>query len=869
MDDVVVTGYEGGLDVFAVTKRGLNKVAKIDGLRGGVYNARILPWNMLNGNSKHFPLIAAVVHGPVWTSSDSSSGEYAVDPSEGASTAQADSTRGSPGIAGQSVHEVEGSMVEYYQTTVEVYSLNTKQHVATLLSVPKTHITIPISSPLFRAPLPLGSLTIRADSGNLIVASGTTGETWIFRQGVVDGPASEKFICIGKVWTSVQHGLTVDPTGLNGLADSDWHRGDPSSVRQQYKASILSLNGRWLAYCPSTPSSQVSLRAAVPTAPSTARVPGLNSQAPPQLPTVNCLVETPGGESMMKQLAQAATQEMIKGATYLGKQGVQVWNSYWNKPTVNQPGNGGVPYQNPANMAHQFPPTHGAPSQAPAVTKDPGLISILDLDSLALHSSSTATSPHPLATFKVPHGCSFLSFAPSGLALFTASSKGDVQFVWDLMRIQYAKPSFLKTGTQGTGAQGPHVRQIAQFSRMTIARIVDVVWTSPHGERAAMVTEPGTVHVLDLPASAFTWPPPRRRLPSSKHDDEGVRTALSAASVASSAVNSLWTAARPLVSRRRRSSTGISAITAASVTSQAGHGTQALAAGISRSVGAATGRMNEMRKSSTNKLHLPRSSVIPSRACIRLIRGKRNDLVIVVGGGIVGLYTVKSRRADRPADKQKASRGAKYVEFRLPSLPDLKVAPEPVRDFQGDDLDLMESENPRWKIKQPRPKATGSRGTEPSIPQAEIESNAPYQPFHTDRRVGLHIYCYEEPLLPSPSVSALLSPAHLRDDAISDSVVKPKIPWAFGGPIKIKTLDVGPPQNTEDSVNSLSDHRALPPSAIERVMRFPDNSEDSDPIVVTTRKRKSARSSGDIIDADEEGFFEDEVVVLDFASQRV
>ena len=866
-----MAGYEGGLDVYAVSKRGLNKVAKIDGLRGGVYNAKILPWSFRGGYSNQFPLVAAVVHGPVWTSSDSSTDDYTVGPSDSVLAAQAESARGSPRIAGQVIHESEGSEIEYYQTTVEVYSLHTKQHVATLLSIPKIHITIPISSPLFRAPTPVGSLTIRADSCNLIVTSGTTGETWIFRQGVIDGPASERFKCIGKVWTSVQHGLTVDPTGLNGLADGDWHHGEPPAARQQYKASILSLNGRWLAYCPSPPSSQISLRAIVPTVPSSARIPGLNSQAPPQLPTVNCLVVTPGGESMMKQLAQAATQEMIKGATYLGKQGVQAWNSYWNKPSANQPANGGTPFQSQANMAHQFPPTHGVPSQAPAITKDPGLITILDLDSLAHHSSFTATSPHPLATFRVPHGCSFLSFSPSGLALFTASSKGDVQFVWDLMRIQYARPSFLKTGPQGIGIQGPHVRQIAQFSRMTIARIVDVVWTSPHGERAAMVTEPGTVHVLDLPASAFTWPPPRRKLPNSKPEEEGAGTTLSAASVASSAVNSLWTAARPLVGRRRRSSTGISAITTASVTSQAGHGTQALAAGISRSVGAATGRMNEMRKSSGNKLHLPRSSVIPSRSCIRLITGKRNDSVIVVGGGIVGFFTVKSRRADRPADKQKASKGAKYVELRLPSLPDLKVAPEPVRDLQGGDLDLTEKdiEDSQWKSKQPRAKTTSSRGTVSSIPQAEIESNAPYQPFHTDRRVGLYYYSYEKPPLPSPSVSALLSPLHLREDPASDPAASSKIPWAFGGPIKTNKLDVGPPQDTEDSVYSLSDHRALPPSAMERVTKFPDNLEDADQIVSTTRPRKIARSSGDAVDADEEGFFEEDFVVLDFASQRV
>ena len=311
-------------------------------------------------------------------------------------------------------------------------------------------------------------------------------------------------------------------------------------------------------------------------------------------------------------------------------------------------------------------------------------------------------------------------------------------------------------------------------------------------------------------------------------------------------------------------------MTAASVTSQAGHGTQALAAGISRSVGAATGRMNEMRKSSSNKLHLPRSSVIPSRACIRLVNGKRNDSVMVVGGGIVGLYTVKSRRADRPADKQKASRGAKYLEFRLPSLPNLKIAPEPVHDLS--DYDLAEKEESRWDFKKPQAKAAGSRATESSIPQAEIESNAPYQPFHTDRRVGIHIYSYENAPLPSPSVSALLSPLHLSNEMLPARSSKANVPWAFGGPIRTESLNVSPLQNAEDSVQSLYDHRALPPSAIERVLRFPgDNgdNEDSEEIVLTTRMRKSARSSGDAIDTDEEGFFEDDCEVLDFASQRV
>lgn len=873
-ENVVVTGYEGGINIYAVSRRGLHKTSSIDGLRGGVYNAKILPWRIPGTGSKHAPLIVAVVHGPIWASSEVSSGDDGTPPSEAISVSQNGSARGSPRMPGPSMND--NDPIEYYQTSVEVYSLRTKQHVATLLSVPKIHLAIPTTSPLFVAPPPVGALTIRAESGTIVVASGTTGETWIFRQTIADSASSELFRCIGKIWTTVQHGVTLDPVGPNGLVDGDWPSTDPISVRKQYKASILSLSGRWLAYCPPAPSSQVSLRAAVPSAVSTARVHGLNAYAPPQLPGVNCMVETPGGESMMKQIVQIGTQKFIEAGNLVTDWGIHAWNNYRNKSSSNQQSNGDQ-YQAHSNvrtnMGQQFPPTHGLPTPAPLVSKDPGLISILDLESLAQHSSSTASSPHPLATFKVPHGCSFLSFAPSGLALFTASSKGDVQSVWDLMRIQYAKASFLKAGVQGGGFPGPHVRQIAQFSRMTIARIVDVVWTSPHGERAAMVTEPGTVHILDLPASAFTWPPQRRRGPAQKSDDgagEIANPPLTATGLASSAVSSLWTAAQPLVSRRRRSSVGLSA---KAVTAQAGHGTQALAAGISRSVGAATGKMNEMRKSGHTKLYLPNSTAVPSRACILLLNGKRNDSVMAVAGGIVRFYSIKNRRADRPVDKQKASRGARYVEYRIPNLLDFKFAPEITRDLnQVSDLELTERdiEESRWKTGHSPSPAPQLRGTESSIPQAEIESNAPYQPFHTDRRVGLHVYSHEEAPLPSPSVSALLSPPGLADEVKSSSCSKSTGAWAFGRRIKITKLDVGPPHNPDDDVDDSADHRALPSSAIERVLRVTDSTEEMEQIVITTRRRKAVSRAGENSgDVDEEGFFEDDCDVLDFASQRV
>ena len=848
-DSVIVAGYEGGLNIFSVSKRGVKEISSIQGLRGGVYNAKILPWTSPNKPSDLFPLIAVVIHGPVRPSGETSSGGNGT-PSE--------SLHDSPRNHCQTSDE---EPIEHFQTTVELYSLTSKQHVQTMLAIPKTQLAIPVSSPLFNAPLPAGALTIRADSGHVIVASGTTGETWIYRQVNTDTGSPQRLIrCIGKVWTTVQHGVTAEPPMPNGRADGDRYLPESVPVRKQYKASILSMNGRWLAFCPPAPSSQVSLRAEVPGIENSIRIPGLNGNAPPQLPTVNCGIEMPDGESVMKQLVQIGTQKFIEAGNYLAQQGMTAWSNYRNKPTVNQPSPAVPGYQTHQNLA--FPPTHGLTAPAPLVTKDPGLISIIDLEALARHSSSS----HPLTTFRVPHGCSFLSFAPNGLALFTASNKGDVQFVWDLMRIQYTKSSYLKAIQ---GLQGPHVRQIAQFSRMTIARVVDVVWASPHGERAAMVTEPGTVHILDLPASAFTWPPPRRRVSQQKSTDaDGELTvaALTATGVASSAVSSLWTAAKPLVGRRRRSSVGLSGRT---VTAQAGHGTQVLAAGISRSVGAATGKMNEMRKAITTKLHLPRSTVVPSRSCVMLLDGKRNDLVTVMAGGIVGIYTIKNRRADRPADKQKAARGAKYIEFRIPSLPDVNSAQAYRRDIDNiGDLELNEGdiEESRWKARQPSPPGDRVHETDSSIPQAEIESNAPYQPFHTDRRVELHTFCHEK-LPPSLSVSVSLSePPGASPQTLGAGDAKRT--WVFGGVIKSTKLDVGPPHNPDDEFDFNAEHRALPSSSIERVMRVTDSLEDMEQIVITTRRRKvsPADTSGDTGEA---GFFEDDCEVLDFASQRV
>jgi len=59
------------------------------------------------------------------------------------------------------------------------------------------------------------------------------------------------------------------------------------------------------------------------------------------------------------------------------------------------------------------------------------------------------------------------------------------------------------------------------------------------------------------------------------------------------------------------------------------------------------------------------------------------------------------------------------------------------------------------------------------------------------------------------------------------------------------------------------DMRALPASAMERVLQHVGDNDEQ--IVVTTRRRRG----GGRTDLEDDGFFEDDCEVLDFADQRV
>ncbi|KAJ1337567.1 WD repeat-containing protein 45 [Microdochium nivale] len=841
-NNVVLAGYEGGLDVYNVSKRGVDPVATLHGLRGAVHHAKILNWTTGFDSSGAFPLVAVVIHGPVIpvmaqdSTPENQGDEIASSNSEDLRTPQSDSNQ-KLNTASKSAPTIDA-----YQTSVEVYSLKTSKLVGVLLELPKIPIKSSLSNPVFRSPSPSGAIQIRADEGHIVVSSGETGECWIYRQVEIEEAPGFEFRCLGKVWTSLQQGLKSEPTAEEERSHS------PLPTRKLPPAAVLAVNGRWLAYCPPAPSSQSTLNALVPV-PIEGKAPGIATLASPVLPNESSDVDQPISDGVMNRIMRETTQEFIQGARWVGKHGMQLWNNYW-KPGQQSPSRpatvGSPPWSNSYGSradASLFPPTYGISGQAH--TKDPGLVSVVDLKSIA--NSATL---HHVTTFKAPLGCSFMSFAPSGLFLFTASSKGDVQTVWDFMRIQHTKSSALQNSPPQSG-HATRVRQVAQFSRMTVARIVDVAWSRPNGDRIAMVTDKGTVHLLDMPDSAYAWPPPRRRVTGQKTDPNTGDSAPSAVSMASTALSSAYGAAKPLISGQRRSSTQVQSN--ATIMEHASYSGKVLAAGISHSLGNAGTAINQLRHTGENRVALPLENMLPGLACAAWLSGRKDPHLFVVGDGLVRMFTGRSRKT--PAAGNRPQQGRRYKDFKLRNVPDDVLAPSVKKTIEPEANQEVapaeEHEGGHTLVLPQRNQLSASvLGPESSIPQAEIESSAPYQPFHTDRRVGLFEYDGE---------------AHKT--ATKKSQPGGSTAWAFGQPISGVKVSIRLPIPVDDeSVSgSIEDHRALPAYAMERVMQVGENEEQ---IVVTTRRRRHGnRASADVEDEDE--FFEDELEVIDFADQRV
>ena len=843
--NVLLVGSEHTLDVYHLDRRRFDRIGRLDGLRGSVIGAKILPCHTRVGFQGCGPLVAVVVHGPFV-------------PAE--SAARPESRQGEEEdfeASNSMLQAMQVADVTHYQTTVEIYSLKRGERVANLFQSPRNEVKLGYDGHLSRLP-PIGNLRIHARGRFLTVSSGSSGEIFIFEcvPGDMEGTLPH-FRCIGKTWTRISSTslrTASSPSSESGLG------GPPDTHGHRVNAAILSLSDRWLAVSPPTSSSHTTLHGQVNVGIPNHKIPGLSSHTPPAEPQATCDLDTPTDESVLNRVARDVAQGALRSAQWVAAEGMQAWNSYWSKPSdlgrpTGSPPNHGFTGAPPPSQ--NFPPTHAQDDFRDRAKSQPTLVAIIDLEKL---SQSQYLKPslalQPLAAFSLQLGCSALSFSPSGLNLLTGSARGDVQQVWDLMRMVHGATE--NVGAPDAAPQGPKIRQIARFNRMTEAKIVDVVWTEPMGERFALVTEKGTVHVNSLPPSAFQWPPYRRRpqrviLPKDESKSENRSTDAvrpqSMGSTFGSAFGMITGKTQTaLASVRGRSpsvSSGFSGFGSLAMTAGVGaKGGKVVAAGINRSVSAAaSGTVRTIRHYGENRLALPVSSRPVSPGCAHWLNGKSQGSIAVTGGDMVRVHGIRQSTGAKVGQRRPSVVADRPVEFSFPrGRPSTQHG---TSDNTRPAAEASISPGSFWLPQHSRPTSRKSNLDTHPLSYAEIETNAPYQPFHTDRRVNLFVYDEE--------TATSADPHPLQDS----------IPWVFGEVIPATQISSGSTKHDEDCGNAAS------PGSIQSEICIGGNVEDGQRIVSTTTRRKKSRKGEGAEMGVEGDFFEDDCEFLDYAEDRV
>ncbi|KAF2823291.1 hypothetical protein CC86DRAFT_298891 [Ophiobolus disseminans] len=849
-ENILLVGQQGGLDVFRVEKGKMDILGRLEGLKGAVLGAKIIPCTLRRDPlAQSRPLIAVTLHGPVMSESRNSQ-------SGSGSSSVVDDSSESPSRP-VSNHGDTATQVLGYQTSVEVYSLKEKRRTAILYRSPLIPLICPVDSPMFTPPTPIGEFAVDAKGRFVVVASGSSGEVFIFAPYLKRREDfTEQYRCVGKVWTSVQ--LRDRPIHSSASSAAD---GSQEEVpMEKYGVPIFSLSDRWLSVTPPGSSALYAVDGVALTSPTYERPPGITHHTVPPQPLTNCTVDAPETAGLIDRLTREGTQVAIKGARWATEKGMQAYKAYMNKtPQANDASNTAYT-QDP--MQHYFPPTHGHNQTQPR--QEATVMSIYDLQKLIdAEETRNKNALNPVATIPAALGCSFLSFSPSGLMLMTVSKKGDFQDVWDLKRMNSRK--MRKTTRDST--TGPHVRQVARFARITVTNVIDVVWSAPRMDKLAVITDKGTVHMFPMPASAFQWPPPRRIRPVAPAKPKEEPAPAGRGGAINSAMQTINGTAKPwLDAVRARNSSGGSRFSLSSlgVTPAAGAKSgKAVAAGVGKSI-------NSIRHAGDNKLTLPVSPSGVKPYSVRWLSGRGRGSIAIVSGGVLQIWRVQMRSS---TGKGRASNGTaistkRVAEFGLAPIRDtilpLSVTeqlfpqpgePEPAQGFYGEWL-------PR-SLPARRPGAKGAKATTPSpapLSFSEIETNPPYQPFYTDRRVTRFVY--SRPLAEvqessselQPQIPGLISDLHHDNDDSS---------WLFGEDVEAFRVS-SPATHTYDLGED--DLVAGVAARIENKLILRDGEEEVEQVVVTTRRRRVKREGAT---EDEEGFFEDDCEVLDFAEDRV
>lgn len=896
---VALVGSNNRIDVISFQHHKPKAVGCIDDLKGQVIDAQVLTWESgPDPFASLRPLVALVIHGP----------KTEINPVPTPTATEEDLELESSEILPEvplpnKLHEnaVQNQDLEVH-TRVDVYSLRSQKYISTLFATQSQRV-----EPSFRGlpttnPPPMGNLQLAVSGNFVFVTSASSGEIYIY---TVNEVADATFQCLGKFWTTVQTRDIRRYSSSSASTDASPSPADLSRPTTNPEQPLMTVSARWLAIVPPGGASKTSIQGHVPLSLISGKPPGLDSFTAPPKPSNTCSIESPDVNSIFNRVARGMAQEVVKGARWMGDQGLQAWNNYWGRDSTSSQTHSPLPArsQAPSIPASYFPPTHGLETQSPS-SNDPELVSLVDLSRLnAPQNRQHHQLSEPFATFQPPNGCSYISFSPSGLSILTSSKKGDIQYVWDLMQVVHQRMAALVTkfpsGDPDPAALMPLARQIARFTRLSSASITDVVWSKPPSYRLAVVTRNGTVHVFDIPSSASMWPPPRQLIkqPTSVSDPVGSPVNEKGDPLASEGLlASAWKVAgraQPMLASLRGrtpsfgttfSGIGTNSIGFASATGVKGG--KAVAAGLSKSVGAASGTVNTIRHAGENRLHLASLAKDPSprRVCWHI--GDREELALsIIDGSAFKKYWV--RRSTSTAARGQRSKISSVidvkrpVEARLPTLENLRYASEAAQTQKYGGFE------------EPKPQASGywslpvTNTTSQSnvfshshpLSHAEIETNSPYQPFHSDRRVNLAVYAdppsATEPET-DPTVSAILSPlsdAPNQPSNLSSLGAKGE-PWVFGNKIPVQPLNLRSASFADD----LEDGNSIIYRETATANRTPRPGEEpADEVVITTRKRRGKTVVGENagmsttlgVTGEDEDFFEEDLEIVDWAGDRV
>ncbi|KAL8852209.1 MAG: hypothetical protein Q9221_002919 [Calogaya cf. arnoldii] len=853
-ESVLLIGLQNGLDVFSFDNGRADRIGHLGNLRGTVIGAQLLPSSVRDDAILPLrPLVAVIINGPQQNERSVSHQTFRDQPDD----ALFDPSASTVDALEYTAHD-DRVRTTFYQTTVEVYSLSRCEHITTLLkSAPAGSAVSQDPSRSTETPSNC-DWALQACGRFVVVGSGRSGEVFVFETLYDENNTlSLAFKCIGKTWTSIARQIPRSRSRSSTEAKKPVLEESIGDSLPKREGAIFALSHRWLAVVPPNKSTKTTVHASVDLQQSHHKPPGISSHTSPQSPQPNCDLDTPGQESLLNKVARDVTQEFMKGACWVGDQGMRAWKNYWQKPpdpsTVLRPSSdtAGLP-----SFHDQLPPTHANSEVSSQLPTQRAIVAILDLEKLSSsQSAKDEVALHPLAAFALADGCSLVSFNPNGLSLLTASAKGDVQHVWSLMRMAHG--ALVHQTDLSHVHKAPSVRQIARFTRMTVARIVDVVWTEPGGERLALVTERGTVHIYDLPPSALQWPPPRRTMKAVISAAQSPKASPELDAAVPGNPSSGWLGSamdfgrtQPLLAaiRGRPASIGnpFSGFSGMSLTAGAGiKSGKVVAAGFNRSVGAATGTVETIRHLGENRLTLPGPPHAAAPGRVRWLTGKHRGYLAVTGGEALRIHRISHSANAKPGKRRPSVAGNKPVELRVGD-----TIHHPARGMQWKGTAGKEpSDKPPsssrsfWQGRAPRPVSGGEEDSLHS--QAEIDTNAPYQPFHTDRRVNLHVYMEE-------------------DDILADvhHIVHDPSPWVFGEAISTIRTRTGAGMSISGDEVSLQQA-----GSIENHVRVQGNEKEGQQIVITTRRRKAGKA--DAAEGEEEEIFEDDCEVVDFADERV